>query len=362
LELAFATAALCHDLGHTAFSHVLEQILLPKSFRTHEDCTLALLEEGEIGSRIREIGCDLDQVVQLLKGVHWNDGLCKLLSGHVDVDRWDYLMRDAASAGVGYGNYDLDWMINSLSLHLDSGRQPRLLLEVQRGLVAVEQFFSARRSMYQQVYYHATVRGAGRLLRAVFERASDPERPEVYKTDAQEGTPECIHSFLQGERPTLEEFLNTDDTTILTAIKRWRVSAKDPVLKYLARCLLERRLYKEIQIGSLDWETASDFVKKETKNALGQRKSEGLPSIDGGNLQDLDYFVLVDDCEFKADASFEGVLFDVGDSAPMTFEDVEKDAGQELVKGRRNFSRKRLFVAPDIASSVKTALREMEKK
>jgi hypothetical protein len=43
LELAFTTAALCHDLGHTAFSHVLETLLLPKDFRTHEDCTLALL-------------------------------------------------------------------------------------------------------------------------------------------------------------------------------------------------------------------------------------------------------------------------------------------------------------------------------
>jgi hypothetical protein len=70
----------------------------------------------------------------------------------------------------------------------------------------------------------------------------------------------------------------------------------------------------------------------------------------------LDYFVLLDDCEFSADSSFEGVLFDVGDSSPRTFEDVEGNAGHELVKGRRNFNKKRLFVASDVAKSVQTAL------
>ena len=159
LELAFTTAALCHDLGHTAFSHVLETLLLPKDFKSHEDCTLELLREGRVGEEVNKL-CDLEQVLQLLAGTHWNDGLCKLLSGNIDVDRWDYVMRDAAAAGLVYGNYDLDWLIRSLSLHPDSGRRPRLLVEAHRGLVALEHFLSARRSMYQQVYYHTTVRGA----------------------------------------------------------------------------------------------------------------------------------------------------------------------------------------------------------
>lgn len=312
-----------------------------------------------MGKRIQKIG-DLEQVIHLIKGEHWSNGLCKLISGEVDVDRLDYLMRDAASAGVGYGNYDLDWLINSFSLHLDEGRRPRLLLEVHRGLVAVEQFSSARRSMYQQVYYHATVRGAGRLLRAVFERASDPARQDDYKANAKEGIPECLHSFLQGNRPTLGEFLSTDDSTIVTALKRWSGSAEDPVLRYLAKCFLERRLYKEIQVGALDWERSYGLVKDETRAALGRQKSADLPSVGAGDTHDLDYFVLADNCEFKADTSFEGVLFDVDDSAPMAFENVEQTAGHELVKGRRSFSRKRLFVASEVFSSVQDALRGME--
>src|SRR5208337_4575801 len=111
LELAFTTAALCHDLGHTAFSHVLEKLLLPRGFRTHEDCTLALLRERDVGEQITKTGCDLEQVLQLLNLAHWIDGLCRLLSGTIDVDRWDYLMRDSAATGLVYGSYDLDWMI-----------------------------------------------------------------------------------------------------------------------------------------------------------------------------------------------------------------------------------------------------------
>lgn len=117
LELAFTTAALCHDLGHTAFSHVLETLLLPKGFRSHEDCTLELLRRGGKVGKAIENRCDLVQVIDLLKSAHWNDGLCKLLSGQADVDRWDYVMRDAAAAGVVYGRYDLDWLILSLSLY-----------------------------------------------------------------------------------------------------------------------------------------------------------------------------------------------------------------------------------------------------
>ena len=264
LELAFTTAALCHDLGHTAFSHVLETLLLPKDFRTHEDCTLALLREGQVGEQIKKIGCDLEQVVDLLTGTHWNDGLCKLLSGTIDVDRWDYLMRDAAAAGVVYGNYDLDWMIHSLNLHADSERRPRLLIEAHRGLVAVEHFLGARRTMYQQVYYHPTVRGAERLLRAVFERAKDPARPDEYKGGTGSGIPECLHGVLRGEGPSLTEFIDIDDTVIMGALKRWSRSATDPVLRYLAKCLVERRLFKEIRFETPDIDTILEKVRTST--------------------------------------------------------------------------------------------------
>ena len=365
LEQAFATAALCHDLGHTAFSHVLEPILLPAGFSTHEDCTLALLQGGAVKKQIQNIGCDLEQVVQLVRGVHWNDALCKLLSGHIDVDRWDYLMRDAASSGVVYGQYDLEWLINSLSIYPDTERRPRLLLEVHRGLAAIEHFFTARRSMYQQVYYHTTVRGAERLLRAVFERASDPQRPAAYKEDTNEDVPECLCSFLRGDRPSIGEFLSTDDTTIIAALKRWGRSAKDPVLRFLAKCLLERRLFKEIRISGAKLEQARNVALAEIKSALARQKGTDLPVLDAEDQQALDYFVLLDECEFKPAADFDGVLFDSGNSIPQTIAQI-KEQMKEYVEpafltDQLSFTRKRLFVLSDVADSVRTAIMEVEK-
>jgi hypothetical protein len=319
-----------------------------------------LLNEREVGKRIRRIGCDLEQVTQLLNDEHRFNGLCRLLGDHIDIDRLDYLMRDAASAGVGYGQFDLDWMINSMSLHLDNDGRPRLQIEVYRGLAAVEQFSAARRSMYSQVYYHATVRGAGRLLRAVFERASDPERPKEYKDEAQDGVPSWLHPFLGGNRPTLDEFLKTDDATILTALRTWSGCSKDAVLRYLASCFLERRLYKEVQIGTLDWETAYQSVRDETKAALCRLKGSDLPTVGADNMHDLDYLVLTDTCDFKADANYEGVLFDTGESAPKSFEEAEKAAGHEPMKGSHDFSQKRLFVASEVADSVKDFVRAKE--
>jgi uncharacterized protein len=361
LELAFTIGALCHDLGHTAFSHVLETLLLPEGFRSHEECTLALLGEGEVGRETKKL-CDLEQVLQLLSGDHWNDGLCKLLSGQIDVDRWDYVMRDAAAAGLVYGNYDLDWLVRSLSLHPDSERKPRLLIEAHRGLVALEHFFSARRSMYRQVYYHATVRGSERLLRAVFERASDPERPTRYKKDALAGVPVCLHSMLKNAKPTLGEFLETDDTVIVSALKRWSTGSVDPVLRFLAASLIGRRLFKEVRFDGLDPVKVRSRTRSAVSRALKRQTASHLPAIDKQDKQALDYFVLVDECAFKTMGPLDGILFDRGTAGPERFEDLQTIPDYRIPTAQTTFERTRMFVPPEALGSVRSSLAELEKQ
>jgi HD superfamily phosphohydrolase len=305
----------------------------------------------------------LDQVIDLLKGAHWNDGLCKLLSGQADVDRWDYVMRDAAAAGVVYGRYDLDWLILSLSLYPDFERRPRLLIEAHRGLVALEHFLAARRSMYQQIYYHPTVRGAERLLRAVFERACDPTRPKGYKKETTNDIPKCLHRVLKGtrDRPTLGEFIATDDTTIIAALKRWSHSATDPVLRYLAGSLFDRRLFKEVRFDAADVDSVRATAKAVVRKAL-RRQAASLPAVDAADRQALDYFVLVDTCEFKKYSRFDGILFDCGETSPRTFDELQKRTEYNIASGQRPFTRTKIFVPSDVLSSVKAALRKLEKK
>jgi uncharacterized protein len=335
--------------------------VLPKNFRSHEDCTLELLRERQVGKEVNNL-CDLDQVVQLLSGTHWNDGLCKLLSGNIDVDRWDYVMRDAAAAGLVYGNYDLDWLIRSLSLQPDKERRPRLLVEAHRGLVALEHFLSARRSMYQQVYYHTTVRGAERLLRAIFERACDRVRPAKYKKDTTNGVPQALHAMLGSQRPSLDDFIDTDDTVVVAALKRWGQASVDPVLKFLARSLIERRLFKEVRTDAADRPEVREVVRATVKKALASKTASDLPVLDAGDEQALDYFVLVDTCTFKTHGSFDGILFDRGSAKPTTFEELQKRAEYNIGSRQPTFTRTRIFVPPDVLNSVKSALQELENK
>lgn len=358
LESAFIVAALCHDLGHTAFSHVLEQTLLPDALRTHEACTLKLLEaDTEIANLIKGAKVDIEQVTQLLKGTHWNDGLCKLLSGHIDVDRWDYLLRDAAAAGVVYGKYDLNWLIHSIALVHDAGRRPRLVIEARRGIVALRHFLSARKSMYQQVYWHATIRGADRLLRAIFERVIDPDLPKRLRTDASL-VPAPLRCIVEKRKPQLDEFLRTDDTTVIAAVKAWREQERDPVLKYLCKSLLERRLFKAIDVPSNKKESVDKLVPRArtaVKRAMSRQTTSpisGLGSEDTDNA--LSYLVLRDTCEFKFDYGLEGVYFDIGEqnakSAASLPEDMQPGAGISP------FQLNRLYVPAEARDAVSRAL------
>jgi len=358
LRQAFVIAALCHDLGHTAFSHVLEQVLLPNGLRSHEACTWEILEgETEVAKQIRD-SCDLEQVIQLLRRVHWNKGLCNLLSGDVDVDRWDYLLRDAAAAGVVYGTYDLDWLIHSLSLEADSveGR-PNLVIEARRGLVALKHFLTARRSMYQQVYWHTTVRSAERMLRAIFERLLDPARPKRKKFEQGLRILPGFKSLVAGGKPTLEEFLQTDDIAVLTAVKQWAFSSPDPVLRFLCRCFSQRRLFKQIRIPDAAVATQLPKIQEEVKAAFKRQAPSAAPELAKTDMDiAIGYLVLVDTCKFEAQTGLQDIYFDVGEETAKTLDLLRGNPEFDIAAGLNPFSRTRAYVPGDVLEAVENAV------
>lgn len=354
LEKAFLVGALCHDLGHTAFSHTLENVLLPEGFKTHEDCTLHLMQrDGPIANEIKEYGCEIDEVVQLLSGRHWVDGLCRLLSGNIDVDRWDYLLRDSRAAGVRYGVFDLNWLINSISLQADSTKCQRLVLDARRGLSALKQFLRARAFMYEQVYLHATVRGADRLLRAMFERAADTAKPGRFSDHKNRAIPKIFEEVAAGKRASLEHFLLIDDIAVIGLVKVWANLSRDPVLRYLARCFLKRRLFKEV--GSWRSEVPPGYlelVKNAVRKAFKKQVSDDLKLKDEEMEQSLDYFVLIDTATFKADDRFDGILFDIGGGTLVTLEELRQNPEFNPPLPEPPFHRVRLFVPYEVRGAV----------
>jgi len=129
-------AALLHDLGHGPFSHLFEQVL--PSTRRHEDWTVRiLLDDGTDVHRIlREIDHALpERVAELVRGRHEITFLARAVSGTFDVDRCDYLLRDAHATGVSYGKFDLDWLLRSLRFAVPKGLGRYI---VEKGFITVD--------------------------------------------------------------------------------------------------------------------------------------------------------------------------------------------------------------------------------
>jgi HD superfamily phosphohydrolase len=203
-------AALLHDIGHPPLSHAAETLLPDRSAlpvravgertgqATHEDMTMALVLASGLTDVLSQAGEALGvtpSAVASLIETHLDPGdafhvdgmdvrplLHGLVSGELDVDRMDYLLRDSLFAGVSYGHYDLDWLV-SQARAVPDGEALRLGIDV-RALPAFEHFLLARYHMFQMVYFHpksdiydAMLR---RWLAAVGDDARFPGDPEAF--------------------------------------------------------------------------------------------------------------------------------------------------------------------------------------
>ena len=212
-RMAARLAALTHDIGHYPFSHTLEEAGFPK----HEQLGVAKLGHGELGVLLQRLGGNelVSAIGQLITGQSQSP-LKGLISGSLDLDKIDYLSRDARMCGVPYGAVDVDRLLASLALvETERGRIEVGVLE--KGISAVESLLFAKYQMYRNVYWHHAVRSAtcmfkravraaecsGGLSRDTIAEATDDGLTEKLLATDPTGLARAVHRPLIRERPDL---------------------------------------------------------------------------------------------------------------------------------------------------------------
>ncbi|MCX6681547.1 MAG: HD domain-containing protein [Methanoregula sp.] len=253
-------AALLHDIGHGPFSHASEPILEQLLHRTHDDIEGIVHEQ--VGDVLRQYGIDPDEICAVVNGHH---ALSGIIHGDLDVDRMDYLLRDAYYTGAPYGTVDAHRLIRNM-IRTDDG----IVLD-ENGINAAESLLIARTLMRPTVYFHHV----SRIGECMFHLA--------------------MLEHLQGkENGVAELVLHMDDPACMQVLR----TSESPIARTLIEGMYRRRLYKRALYVGRDQVNTTAFL-----SGMTLEKSRSLAAAIANRAGIEDHTVLVDTPPFPREMS-----------------------------------------------------------
>ena len=242
-------AALLHDVGHGAFSHIFEQVLTKFLGKTHEDMTRWIIAESELKDILEKQGFSPQAVSKLAVGELRKPGkafMDQAIQSSVDVDKLDFIVRDTYHTGAEYGYVDIFRLIHMLDV-IDEN------LAVEAGaLSALESFIIARVESFKSIYFHRVGRAAQIMLAMAMERANDELGLTSFKTP--------------------EEYLAMDDYTIWGMLKKCEKSRgiiENLEHRRLLKCAYERTFYQKDRLVSKMFEL--EDVRNQIRDDIAQK-------------------------------------------------------------------------------------------
>jgi len=243
-------AGLLHDIGHYPYSHLMERIdkvrlteeLIGDAPAVYDASEVKYPKHEKVGAKIV---CNQSDIVDALGGVEraktvaglftkaeeTDSKLSNLISSSLDMDRLDYLLRDAHAAGVAYGNIDLSYLLNNFQLD-ENG----VVGVAEKALSAVEHFLLARFFMHKTVYYHKTTFGLEEACRQLLRRVKDAKKfgiPEDGNAIDRIVTGEQLTSFTDSlVDQIIDEAANDNDDLTISKLATALKTRKPPKLIY----------------------------------------------------------------------------------------------------------------------------------